>query len=437
MKKTLLSLLISLPLSLAAQWNLTHIIDDTTYSNQYFPEVLNAQTILMIPTYSYNSEFIKKSIDGGVTWSDYMLDATFLYTLINEVTFVNDQIGYMVGGTPYGTWNAIAKTIDGGETWAALDNSFLEFSGYSINHVAFPTVDTGYIGTENSVYKTTDGGTSFAEMTIPNSDTSYPMTVTDIHFINSEIGFIATAGFRYVDTAYHSQILKTMDGGESWELVNSENWHGVNLWYQVDKIQFVNANTGFAIGMKGVLQISNDGGNNWSEKALPYVDAIPSDMSFVNNACGYIVINHQIFRTNDAGNNWTLQTIDNDTNMVDYIQFTNDSVGYAVGAYYLYVNPFSSVLKTVQAPNAPLIIPTIPFQEKLKIYPNPTKDWIMLSYDNNLHIESIQLLDMLGRTVRVFDKDVKRLNVSGIASGMYLLNIQTREGTVHKKIMLR
>ncbi|WP_091521000.1 hypothetical protein [Paenimyroides ummariense] len=50
-----------------------------------------------------------------------------------------------------------------------------------------------------------------------------------------------------------SEILKTNDGGNTWNVINSMNWLNIDLWNKKDKIQFVNNLQGFAITGTGVL----------------------------------------------------------------------------------------------------------------------------------------------------------------------------------------
>ncbi|HET8885745.1 MAG TPA: zinc-dependent metalloprotease family protein [Salinimicrobium sp.] len=79
-------------------------------------------------------------------------------------------------------------------------------------------------------------------------------------------------------------------------------------------------------------------------------------------------------------------------------------------------------------------------ESNLSVYPNPSKDFIKVSFKNNLDAASYVMYDMLGRVVYE-DKDEangvseKTINVSHLSSGLYLLEISADGGKVTKKII--
>ncbi len=73
------------------------------------------------------------------------------------------------------------------------------------------------------------------------------MDIRDINFINEQVGWIA-----YYSTINEYFINKTTDGGETW-------------FYQLGtkdtstySLQFINENTGFAVGTKGTFRKTTD-----------------------------------------------------------------------------------------------------------------------------------------------------------------------------------
>jgi hypothetical protein len=60
-----------------------------------------------------------------------------------------------------------------------------------------------------------------------------------------------------IAVGYYGTILKTYDGGSSWEIMNS----GTNE--RLIAVYFVNAFTGYIAGGWGTLLKSSDGGKNW------------------------------------------------------------------------------------------------------------------------------------------------------------------------------
>jgi hypothetical protein len=83
--------------------------------------------------------------------------------------------------------------------------------------------------------------------------------------------------------------------------------------------------------------------------------------------------------------------------------------------------------------------------ERFIIYPNPAKDVLnVVLYFDKLSTGSAQddnatllITDMLGNTVKQISINSNRLsiNVADLAEGIYLLRIETNEGTETKKII--
>ncbi|MBX9448209.1 MAG: T9SS type A sorting domain-containing protein [Taibaiella sp.] len=439
MKRLVTSLILMIPFSVAAQWELEEIFEDTIpHANQLRLEVLDEHKVLMIPLTTYQDRYIIKTEDGGLTWTKYELPEDIMGTVLYEADFVNEEVGYIVGGTPFGAWNVILKTEDGGMHWTALDHSFLESAGsYGIENVSFASDGTGYIAAAyQGVYKTTDGGLTFTALELPVVEGSFDTRVAEIKFIDQEVGLVSCFGYRPADSSYVSYILKTTDGGNSWSVADERTWNDPGEWHHVDKIHFVNANDVFAIGGKGYLKVSPDGGESWIHRALPDPAGTATDIFFVNNACGYIVMSDKIYRTDNAGQSWVLQSFATEYNTAHYIQFANDSIGYAAGNYHLFVDPFTTLFKSLQPASSPLSVYTAGLRSHFKIYPNPACAILTLEYESKVQIQSIQLFDIGGKLIKAFDKDQKALDIGDIADGVYFLNIQAEEGNMSEKIIV-
>ncbi|MEZ4928961.1 MAG: T9SS type A sorting domain-containing protein [Chitinophagales bacterium] len=63
--------------------------------------------------------------------------------------------------------------------------------------------------------------------------------------------------------------------------------------------------------------------------------------------------------------------------------------------------------------------------EGLSIYPNPTND--MVNIKVNEALSSIQLFDITGKIVKVFDATNTQLNVSDVQQGIYFLELKNNE----------
>ncbi len=159
-----------------------------------------------------------------------------------------------------------------------------------------------------------------------------------IHFVSQTMGY-ASGEF--------GRILKTTDGGTSWNILNS----GTNVAFHV--VHFVN-DTGYLFGNGPTLLRSTNGGNNWTFLTL----TIPGSTGYgyINSAaifdgktmvvCGEYVVNLNVkaftARSTNAGTNWQVQTHDSIT-AFNSIAFTDQHTGYVVGSTNSKISP---ILKT-------------------------------------------------------------------------------------------
>lgn len=75
-------------------------------------------------------------------------------------------------------------------------------------------------------------------------------------------------------------------------------------------------------------------------------------------------------------------------------------------------------------------------QENLKIYPNPTQDWLIIELKES-EIKNIKITDMSGKIVlQEYDLINNQLNISHLTSGIYVLTIEDKAGNLGQfKIM--
>jgi len=71
---------------------------------------------------------------------------------------------------------------------------------------------------------------------------------------------------------------------------------------------------------------------------------------------------------------------------------------------------------------------------KIDIYPNPVRDKLNINLPANLQLNSMELFDIQGRRVKVFNNQTE-LDFSTFQKGVYLLRLETNRGGFHKKII--
>ena len=68
------------------------------------------------------------------------------------------------------------------------------------------------------------------------------------------------------------------------------------------------------------------------------------------------------------------------------------------------------------------------FQKQLKIYPNPTSNFVNISSNTNLDINNLFVYDLNGRLVKSIDgNNLNKINISELTSGIYLLKVVDNE----------
>ena len=72
-------------------------------------------------------------------------------------------------------------------------------------------------------------------------------------------------------------------------------------------------------------------------------------------------------------------------------------------------------------------------KSSLTIYPNPVTDVLTVELNNNLQLKSVNIYNILGKVVIQTDKTV--FNLEQLSSGLYILQVETNNGTVNKRIV--
>jgi photosystem II stability/assembly factor-like uncharacterized protein len=115
-----------------------------------------------------------------------------------------------------------------------------------------------------------------------------------------------------------------------WTQITSGTYENLN------DIQFVNANTGYAVGNAGVVLKSTNGGQNWITINTGST-VNNSSLSFLDSSIGYIsqtgVIPAKILYTSNGGNSWSLLNSLGDANF-NSLYFLNQSTGFGTDSYF-------------------------------------------------------------------------------------------------------
>jgi hypothetical protein len=70
----------------------------------------------------------------------------------------------------------------------------------------------------------------------------------------------------------------------------------------------------------------------------------------------------------------------------------------------------------------------------VSLYPNPAKEYVDIRVDGDLNVKTMEVYDVYGKLLNtvIVTENPTRINVSGLANGMYFVRVSTEEGMVTK-----
>ncbi|OXI92713.1 glycosyl hydrolase [Burkholderia sp. AU33803] len=149
------------------------------------------------------------------------------------------------------------------------------------------------VGANGIVLLSDDRGATYRQAkSVPVSS-----TLTSVSFIDARTGWAV---------GHWGAILKTTDGGETWEvqrLVTSED-------RPLFGVHFIDANHGVAVGLWSLILVTDDGGKTWTKKEAVLPNGKKSDLNLFglfSNGNGEIFATAekgQLLISRDRGNTW-------------------------------------------------------------------------------------------------------------------------------------
>lgn len=190
-------------------------------------------------------------------------------------------------------------------------------SHYQINDIYFVNKDTGYavggsIWQNGIMLKTADGGENWELV-----DSVADNTLLGVFFINSQYGFVV---------GHSGRILRTYNAGASWDWYPFDLWYEYTFWPVMNQVYFIDSNKGFIAANNSLLLFTKDGGNSW-QKSEYLIDFY--DVEFYNELIGWAGGYGGIIKTVDGGNNW--QYLEAPSDLYNGISFIDSEIGYVAG----------------------------------------------------------------------------------------------------------
>jgi len=354
-----------------------------------------------------------KTTNGGQNW----YSGNFDITTISSIFFIDSMNG-LVGGFQNPNSGVLYKTTNGSASWFPVKS----MASTHFESIFFVDSDTGYCVTGLAFLKTTNNGNNWVH--IPNEFAGF----NDVVFTTSSTGYIC---------GYNSKIFRTTNSGINWFL----NYSGASSAY-LSSISFINAETGFAVGLNTIMKTTNSGSNWFNQYST---NSNLHSIEFLNQNTGYIaggnLSNSKTLRTTDGGNSWVeLATIS--SGYLNSIFFPSVNIGYVVGDNGI-------ILKTTDGGGFPISIEfaniKIPTNFSLsQNYPNPFNPQTKIKFAvPKASFTKIIIYDLLGREVTTLVNEVLEpgtyeadWDASIYSSGVYFYKIITNELTETRKMVL-
>ena len=392
---------------------------------------LNTHTLSQ-STYKYSDIFFLDDHNGwilsinGYLWkttnagTDWMRIYDSRIDTSGNITFVDEQNGWLILS------NTLLRSSNGGLDWVQEYEFPLVLGGYDIT---FANDSIGFAYTDYSIlYKSVDGGESW------NLVTDTLQNIYDISFYKDSIGYLCishTSPNFITQTRY---IYKTTDQGETWIRSYFEGG-GLNESVYFDKIRFISKNEciigAFGESMFGgffSLTKTSDAGSSW--ETINYWDCWFLDFEFISSQIGWSIDWSGIIKTTNEGISWdTLQTFTNWDDRNTNFEFFNPKISYLINLNHIYYTDdgwvtYSIVDSIVTGVNEQQITATEFILEQN--YPNPFNPSTKISWQSPISSwQSIKLYDAIGREIETI---VDGFYEAGIHTKLYIANAKLPSG---------
>jgi photosystem II stability/assembly factor-like uncharacterized protein len=183
-------------------------------------------------------------------------------------------------------------------------------------------------GSQGTLLETNDGGQNWTRIHPPTED-----TLRDVYFANDHDGWLVCERDVFklkTNDEPRSYLLKTNDGGLSWQRVAVE---GFDANARLVRALFTDGDRGWAFGEGGVVLATRDGGSSWSRQNLPTKYLLLGG-TFVDGQHGWLVgAGATILQTNDGGSTWRGSIVRNGTGArFAATSFVGNRLGWTAGA---------------------------------------------------------------------------------------------------------
>lgn len=235
-----------------------------------------------------------------------------------------------------------------------------------------------------------------SQWNVQNTGTS--INLNKIQFVNSETGW--AAGFQAIPVQI--ALIKTTDSGINW----TGQYQNLPAGNRIISLFFLNENTGWIAGADGLFKTTNGGANYFT---LNSPSIVTYECYFVNALTGWAVgltgSDGKVNKTTDGGASWLTQTI----NIQQYeqlysVHFENHLTGWCAGSssiikttdggitWITQQHPYCTDIKTIFALSSDIVWAAAGFGAVLSTT-NGGAEWVLKSTGTNHNVNSVFFTD--------------------------------------------
>lgn len=196
---------------------------------------------------------------------------------LNGVYMLDTQTGWICGNA-----GTLLKTTNGGQNWTQVSAT-----ANDLNSIIFKDANIGVaVGDNGTIVRTTNGGVVWATVVSGTTD----------QFRKVSSG----SGNTFFAAGDNGLISVSIDNGATWTLKDA----GTSL--RLRGTATTSSNKVWIVGESGLIKYSTDGGNNWNNQISGITNNDINDIQFVNENIGFAGADGSNFIfTTDGGQNWT------------------------------------------------------------------------------------------------------------------------------------
>ncbi|MGB3219889.1 MAG: YCF48-related protein, partial [Anaerolineae bacterium] len=249
--------------------------------------------------------------NGGDTWVE-QTSANFSAGYVLALDFKNAQVGAAVGRA-----GQARVTTNGGATWSTVMAGLEPAHLYAVEWAG--ASDLWTTGNYSRFYQSTDSGANWRSLSL-----GYTSVPWEVECLDANRCLAAGSGWK---------IFWTADRGSNWTKVSPEPCcpHFLGVEYPAANRAYVVGGDGESTWASGgVLLMSTDGGQNWTQQAIPTVGDLRGVSCFDALNCMAVGDAGAILRTSNGGSTWTQEQAGINEMLLE-IHYVDSAHAYVVG----------------------------------------------------------------------------------------------------------